>query len=64
MNKQQPRKVPLYKNANWDATHPNFSVMSEEYLQLNGVSHMSIEEIWHYFHDQVMDSVNKHVDTL
>ena len=35
--------------------------MSEEYLQLNGVSHMSVEEIWHYFHDHVMNSVNKHV---
>ena len=35
--------------------------MSEEYFQLNGVSHMSVEEIWHYFHDNVMNSVNKHV---
>ena len=23
--------------------------------------HMSVEEIWHYFHDHVMNSVNKHV---
>ena len=22
---------------------------------------MSVEEIWHYFHDHVMNSVNKHV---
>ena len=22
---------------------------------------MSVEEIWHYFHDNVMNSVNKHV---
>ena len=51
----------LYKNANWDAIRQDFSVMSEEYLQLNGVSHMSVEEIWHYFHDHVMNSVNKHV---
>ena len=35
--------------------------MSEEYLQLNSVSHMSVEEIWHYFHDHVMNSVKKHV---
>ena len=61
INKKQPRKVPLYKNANWDAIRQDFSVMSEEYLQLNSVSHMSVEEIWHYFHDHVMNSVNKHV---
>ena len=35
--------------------------MFEEYLQLNSVSHMSVEEIWHYFHDHVINSVNKHV---
>ena len=61
INKQQPRKAPLYKNANWDAIHQDFSVMFEEYLQLNSVFHMSVEEIWHYFHDHVMNSVNKHV---
>ena len=37
------RKVPLYKNTNWDAIRQDFSVMSEEYLQLNGISHMSVE---------------------
>ena len=61
INKQQSRKVPLYKNANWDAIRQDFYVMSEEYLQLNSVSHMSVEEIWHYFHDHVMNSVNKHM---
>ena len=46
INKQQPRKVPLCKNATWDAIRQDFYVMSEEYLQLNSVSHMSVEEIF------------------
>ena len=58
INKWQPRKGFLYENANWNAI---YYVMSEEYLQLNGVSHMTVEEIWHYFHDHVMNAVNKHV---
>ena len=37
--------------------------MSEKYLQLYVVSFMSLEEIiiWYYFHDHVMNSVNKRV---
>ena len=35
--------------------------MCKEYLQLNSVSHMSVEEIQQYFHDHVINSVNKHV---
>ena len=36
-------------------------LLSKEYLHLNGVSYMSVEEIWHYFHVQVINLVNKHV---
>ena len=61
INKKQPRKIPLYKKCKLGCHSQDFSVMSEEYLQLNSVFHMSVEEIWHYFHDHVMNSVNKHV---
>ena len=35
--------------------------MSKKYLQLYVVSFMSLEEIWYYFHDHVMNLVNKRV---
>ena len=60
LNKQQPTKVPIYRKANWDAIPQDFSVISEECFQINTVSYVSFKEIWHYFHDPVMNSVNKH----
>ena len=59
--KQPPRKIHLFKKANWDAIRHDLLLASNTYFNLNSTSPRSIEENWAFFHQQYLDLVQKYV---
>ena len=47
---QLPRKVPIYKNVDWDAVRQSVAILSEEYFYLNETQPRSVLDNWQYIH--------------
>jgi len=60
-SKQTPRKIHLFKKANWDANHCDLLLASDMYFDLNSTSSRSVEENWAFIHQQYLHLVQKYV---
>ena len=59
--KQPPRKIHLFKKANWDVICHDLLLASNMYLNLNSTSSGSVEENWAFFHQQYLILIQKYV---
>ena len=61
--KQNPRKVYLYKKANWDTIREKLSNISDVYFYMNSTSLCSVDENWSFFLQNFQQILNDHVPT-
>ena len=61
--KQNPRKIYLYKKADWDKIREKLSNISDVYFNLNSTSPHSVDENWSFFSKNFQQILNDHVPT-
>ena len=59
--KQPPRKIHLFKKANWDEIRCNLVLVSNMYFDLNSITSRSVEENWAFIHQQYLHLIHKFV---
>ena len=59
--KQPPRKIHLFKKANWDKIRCNLVLVSNMYFDLNSITSRSVEENWAFIHQQYLHLIHKFV---
>ena len=61
--KQAPRKIYLYKQADWDTIREKLSHLSELYLNTNLHFPCSVNENWSFFCENFLKLLDRHVPT-
>ena len=61
--KQNPRKIHLYKQADWEKIREKLSNTSDLYFDLNSTSSRSVDENWSFFVQNFQQIVSDHVPT-
>ena len=56
---QEPRKVLLYRKANWDLIRSKLSDLSDEYFNFNSTSTRTVDENWSFFQDNFQNIINE-----
>ena len=56
--KQEPRKIPLYRKANWDLIRGELSDLSNEYFNINSILVRTVDKNWSFFLANFQNIIN------
>ena len=56
-SKYLPKKVYMYRNADWESSKERINRVSEQYYQLNLSSTRSIDQNWRYIHHELLKAI-------
>ena len=62
-SKYLPKKVYMYRNADWESSKERINRVSEQYYQLNLSSTRSIDQNWRYIHHELLKAIQDFIQT-